>query len=183
MVSIARRKLLAAVAGAAAWPLAARAQQAAVPVRRVGVLLSAPETDSEGQARTGALRQGLKELGWSEGRNLKIGYRWTGGNDVRARAYATELAASRRCIQRNIPIGMCKLLGSPNCRGRCTNVLAASRACLKRTLAARGRCDENTGKHARGNGGIWRGSHPEGLEVLWQLALDRARRPTISYGK
>ena len=95
-VNIGRRDLLAAFGGAAvAWPLAARAQQPAMPVRRVGVLLASSETDSEGQARIGALRQGLQELGWSEGRNLKIDYRWTGGDDVRARAYAAELVASQ----------------------------------------------------------------------------------------
>ena len=89
-----RREFVTLLGGAAAWPLAARAQQGE-PVRRVGVLLSSSETDSEGQARIGALRQGLQELGWSEGRNLKIDLRWTGGNDVRARAYAAELAASQ----------------------------------------------------------------------------------------
>jgi putative ABC transport system substrate-binding protein len=95
-VTIGRRELLAALGGAAAaWPLAARAQQPAMPVRRIGMLLSAFETDSEGQARAGALRQGLQELGWSEGRNLKIDYRWTGGDNVRARAYAAELVASQ----------------------------------------------------------------------------------------
>jgi putative ABC transport system substrate-binding protein len=71
-----RREFITIIAGAAAWPLAARAQQSAMPVRRLGVLLSASETDPEGQARVAALRQGLQESGWSEGRNLKIDYRW-----------------------------------------------------------------------------------------------------------
>ena len=91
---IRRREFITLLSGTAAWPLAARAQQGE-PVRRVGVLLSSSETDSEGQARIGALRQGLQELGWSEGRNLKIDYHWTGGDNVRARAYAAELVASQ----------------------------------------------------------------------------------------
>jgi ABC-type uncharacterized transport system substrate-binding protein len=89
-----RRKFIALLGGAAtAWPLAARAQQSD-SVRRLGVLLSAAETDPEGKARVAALREGLHELGWSEGRNLKVDYRWTGGDDVRARAYAAELVGS-----------------------------------------------------------------------------------------
>jgi putative ABC transport system substrate-binding protein len=86
-----RRTFITLLGGAAvSWPLAARAQQGE-PMRRLGVLLSTSETDPEGQARVAALRQGLQELGWSEDRNLKIDYRWTGGEDVRARAYAAEL--------------------------------------------------------------------------------------------
>jgi putative tryptophan/tyrosine transport system substrate-binding protein len=91
-----RRAFLTLLGGvAAAWPLTARAQQSAMPVRRLGVLLALSETDAEGQARVAALRQGLQDLGWSEGRNLKIDYRWTGGDDVRARAQAAELVASQ----------------------------------------------------------------------------------------
>jgi putative ABC transport system substrate-binding protein len=92
-----RREFITLLGGAAAapWPFAARAQQPAMPVRRLGVLLSSSETDPEGQARVAALRQGLQELGWSDGRNLKIDYRWTGGDDVRARAHAAELVASQ----------------------------------------------------------------------------------------
>jgi putative ABC transport system substrate-binding protein len=89
-----RREFITLLGGAAAWPFAVRAQQGE-PVRRVGVLFSTSEIDSEGQARIGALRQGLQELGWSEGRNLKIDSRWTGGDDARARAYAAELVASQ----------------------------------------------------------------------------------------
>jgi ABC-type uncharacterized transport system substrate-binding protein len=94
MFDMRRREFISLLGSAAAWPLAARAQQGGT-VRRVGVLLSASETDPEGQARVAALRQGLQELGWSEGRNLKVDYRWTGGDDVRARAYAAELVASQ----------------------------------------------------------------------------------------
>jgi putative tryptophan/tyrosine transport system substrate-binding protein len=58
---------------AAAWPLATRAQQPAV--RHVGVLMNLAESDAEGQARIGALREGLAKLGWTEERELQIEYR------------------------------------------------------------------------------------------------------------
>jgi putative tryptophan/tyrosine transport system substrate-binding protein len=87
-----RREFIALCGVAVTWPLAARAQQPE-RMRRIGVLETASEADAEGEARMRALRQGLLELGWSEGRNLKIDYRWTGGDDVRARAYAAELVA------------------------------------------------------------------------------------------
>jgi putative ABC transport system substrate-binding protein len=91
-----RRAVIFALGGAAAvtWPLAARAQQGGT-MRRIGVLLSTSEIDPEGQARAKALREGLKELGWTEGRNIKIDIRWGGGDPRRFRAYAAELVASK----------------------------------------------------------------------------------------
>src|SRR5262245_52699675 len=85
-----RRKFLATLGGAAAWPVVARAQQPEGR-RRIGVLMNLAERDSEGQARTGALREGLAKLGWTEGRELQIEYRWFAGDPDRARAYAAEL--------------------------------------------------------------------------------------------
>ena len=74
-------------------PLAARAQQPD-RMRRLGVLFSgATEADMEGQARVAALRLGLLEHGWVEGRNLGIDYRWGGADLSRLRAYAAELMA------------------------------------------------------------------------------------------
>jgi hypothetical protein len=70
-IQIRRRELIAALGGAAAWPLATRAQQG-VPVRRIGVLMAYAESDPEAQARIGAVRQGLRELGWTEGHNLRM---------------------------------------------------------------------------------------------------------------
>ncbi len=61
--------------------------------RRIGVLTSTTETDPEGQARVKALREGLSELGWIEGRNIKVDYRWSGGSGDLARAGAAELVA------------------------------------------------------------------------------------------
>jgi putative ABC transport system substrate-binding protein len=72
--------------------LALRAQQPEV-MRRIGILLSPAETDSEGQARVAAFRQGLEELGWAEGRNISIEYRWAGADVERMRAHAKELVA------------------------------------------------------------------------------------------
>src|SRR5262245_41442733 len=86
-----RREFITLLGGAAAWPLVARAQQPAMPV--VGVLMSLAADDPEGQARHTAFVQGLKELGWSEGRNVRIDNRWGGGDAERIRRYAAELVA------------------------------------------------------------------------------------------
>jgi putative ABC transport system substrate-binding protein len=87
-----RRTFITLLGGAAAWPLAARAQQPD-RIRRIGVLAPLAESDSEGQTRIAALRKGLQDLGWTEGRNIRIDYRSTGGDPDRARAYAAELVA------------------------------------------------------------------------------------------
>ena len=79
---IARRKFLATLGGAAAaWPLAARAQQPE-RTRRIGVLTYIPADDAEGQARHAAFTQALSQLGCSEGRNLRIDARWANAGDV-----------------------------------------------------------------------------------------------------
>jgi putative ABC transport system substrate-binding protein len=86
-----RRDFITILGGTAVtWPLAARAQQAE-RVRRLGVLMSNSEDDPLAQARVTAFRQALAELGWTEGRNLKIDWRWTGGDIARVREYAAEL--------------------------------------------------------------------------------------------
>src|SRR5262245_474902 len=91
-VTIGRRELLAALGGAAAaWPLAARAQQAE-RVRRIGVLMGVAD-DREGQARVTVLKQGLQELGWTDGRNIQIETRFGGADADRIRANAAELVA------------------------------------------------------------------------------------------
>jgi len=87
-----RREFINLIGGVAAWPLAARAQQPE-RMRRIGVLLSTSETDPEGQTQAAALRQGLQELGWTEGRNIQIDYRWSAGDPGQGRAYAAELVA------------------------------------------------------------------------------------------
>jgi putative tryptophan/tyrosine transport system substrate-binding protein len=91
MSGIRRRTFITLLGGAvASWPLAARAQQPE-KMRRIGVLMNLAERDPEGQARIGALREGLAKLGWTEGRELQIEYRWFAGDPDRARAYAAEL--------------------------------------------------------------------------------------------
>jgi putative ABC transport system substrate-binding protein len=87
-----RRTFIAALGGAAAWPFVARAQQAE-RMRRIGVLLSFAADDPEGQARLAAFQQGLQQLGWTDGRNVRIEYRWGAGEEDRIRKYAAELAA------------------------------------------------------------------------------------------
>jgi putative ABC transport system substrate-binding protein len=89
-----RREFITLLGGAAAaWPLAARTQQPG-GMRRIGVLVgSLPAGDPEWQARGNAFVQGLQERGWSDGRNLRIEYRWGLGNSDRLRKYATELVA------------------------------------------------------------------------------------------
>ena len=88
-----RREFITLLGGAAAaWPLAARAQQPE-RVRRIGVLMHLAADDPEGQARIGAFLQGLQEWGWAVGRNVRIEYRWAAGDAERIRKYATELVA------------------------------------------------------------------------------------------
>ena len=92
-VTIGRRELLVALGGAAAaWPLAARAQQGD-RVRRIGVLMSTAVDDPQDPARLAAFAQGLQELGWTISRNLRIDYRWGASNPDNTRKYAAELAA------------------------------------------------------------------------------------------
>jgi putative ABC transport system substrate-binding protein len=88
-----RRAFILALGGAAAaWPLAARAQQPE-RMRRVGVLMHLAADDPEGQARIAAFTQGLQELRWTIGRNVRIDYRWAAGDAERGRKYAAELVA------------------------------------------------------------------------------------------
>jgi putative tryptophan/tyrosine transport system substrate-binding protein len=89
-----RREFIAVVGGAAAaWPLAARAQMPE-RVRLVGVLFGGAD-DLEGQARVALLRQGFSELGWIEGRNIHLDYRWVSGDAARAKANAAELVSQK----------------------------------------------------------------------------------------
>jgi len=89
-----RREFITLLGGAAtAWPLAARAQQPA-RMRRIGVLVSTlPAGDPEWQARSNAFVQGLQERGWSDGRNVRVEYRWGSGDPDRLRKYVAELVA------------------------------------------------------------------------------------------
>ncbi len=86
-----RRSFLGVLGGAAAWPLAARAQQRE-RMRRIGVLMNAPADDPEGQTRVAVFLQGLQQAGWAVGGNVQIDLRW-GPNDNTRRRHATDLAA------------------------------------------------------------------------------------------
>jgi hypothetical protein len=88
-----RREFITLIGGtAAAWPLVARAQQPERG-RRIGVLMNTTADNTEGRAGISAFQQGLQDLGWAEGRNLRIEIRW-GENDLdRSRQYAAELRA------------------------------------------------------------------------------------------
>jgi putative tryptophan/tyrosine transport system substrate-binding protein len=88
-----RREFISLLGGAAAaWPLAARAQQRD-RMRRVGVLMNLTPDDAEGQARLAAFLQGLQEAGWAVGRNVRIDLRWGGGDPESFRKQAAELVA------------------------------------------------------------------------------------------
>jgi putative ABC transport system substrate-binding protein len=89
-----RREFIAGLGSAAAWPLAAHAQQRE-QMRRIGMLLPAAADNPEFQARVGAFLQALALLGWTIGRNVQIDTRWTTANATEIRRQAAELAALR----------------------------------------------------------------------------------------
>jgi putative ABC transport system substrate-binding protein len=85
-----RRKFITLVSGAAAWPFAAHAQRSE-RIRRVGVIMGFAEDDEVWQTYLATFRQGLQELGWTEGRNIRFDYRFTGESEERMRSMAEEL--------------------------------------------------------------------------------------------
>jgi putative ABC transport system substrate-binding protein len=93
MLDLRRRQFITLLgSAAAAWPLAARAQQGERG-RRIGVLMNLAADDAEGQARIAAFLQGLQQLGWTDGGNVRIDYRWAAGDASRFQRYAEELLA------------------------------------------------------------------------------------------
>ena len=93
-ICLRRREFIAALGGAATWPLAARGQPGE-RVRRLSVLANLTENDPQAQARLAVLARGLRDLGWTEGRNLRIEYRWIAGGGIdRIRAVVAEVVAS-----------------------------------------------------------------------------------------
>jgi putative ABC transport system substrate-binding protein len=88
-----RREFITLLGGAAAaWPLAAGAQQAE-PMRRIGVLMSTAESDTEGKLRVQAFVYSLKTLGWIENHNVRLDYRWGAAEPVLTRRLANEIIA------------------------------------------------------------------------------------------
>jgi putative tryptophan/tyrosine transport system substrate-binding protein len=95
MPGMRRREFVTLLGGAAAaWPVAARAEQSE-QMRRIGVLMNTGADESESQARLSAFMQGLQELGWAAGRNLRIDYRWSPGELAHLRKDAEQLVALR----------------------------------------------------------------------------------------
>jgi putative tryptophan/tyrosine transport system substrate-binding protein len=91
-----RREFITLFGGTVAtWPLAARAQQAEQRVRRIGVLYSLAEDDPESVARRTAFEEALKQLGWTNGGNIRIDYRWAGNDPEMIRKFVAELVASK----------------------------------------------------------------------------------------
>jgi putative tryptophan/tyrosine transport system substrate-binding protein len=92
-IRIRRRELIVTLgSAAAAWPIAVRAQQPE-RMRRIGVLMNLSADDPESPVRIAAFLQGLQQLGWSDGRNVRIEYRWGAGDADRYHTYAAELVA------------------------------------------------------------------------------------------
>ena len=87
-----RRQFITLLGGAAAWPLAARAQQPE-RMRRIGALMNTAADSADGQARFAAFVHGLQQLGWTDGRNARLDVRWAAGDPERIRRYAAELVA------------------------------------------------------------------------------------------
>ena len=92
-MTVKRRDFITLLGGAAAWPLAAHAQHPD-RMRRIGVLMGFPESDSEAQAYITAFRDGLQKLGWTEGSNIRIDTRWGTPTDPESmERFAKELVA------------------------------------------------------------------------------------------
>ena len=88
--SMRRREFISLIGSAAAWPLAARAQQPE-RMRRIGILMLFAEDDPAAKSRTAAFIEGLQQLGWTVGRNIEIDIRWGAAEAVRSRRQAAEL--------------------------------------------------------------------------------------------
>ena len=117
---IGRREFITLLGGAAAgWPLAARAQQGE-RMRRIGLLMTTEADDPESLARVGAFQRGLRELGWTDGRNVRIEYRWGSGNADRIRNPRRNWSRSR--LMSFWPM-------APPPWDRCNKRPAASRSC------------------------------------------------------
>src|SRR5262245_22207411 len=154
-----RREFITLLGGAAAaWPLAARAQQGE-RARRIGVLMSYAADDPAGQTRLLAFAQALAQLGWTEGRNIRIDIRWGGGSPERIRSYAAELVAlapdvilavasvtTGRCCKR---LGSCR---SYSCRSPNPSVLVSSKPSPGRAATLLVLCSMNTASAQNGWG-------------------------------
>jgi len=100
-----RREFIGMVGGAAAWPIAARAQQQGDRVRRIGALMPIDENDPVAKTWLSVFTQTLADLGWTDGRNMRIDLRWAGGDSNRIRALAQELVGLQPDIILTVGMG------------------------------------------------------------------------------
>ena len=120
-----RREFITLLGGAAtAWPLAAHALQSE-RIWRIGVLMASAADDLENQARMAAFLQGLAQLGWTDGRNVRIDTRWAMTNADDLRGHAADWPRSRRTSS--------SLRLAPQPRRRCFRPPAPCRACSCRS--------------------------------------------------
>ena len=162
-----RRQFISLIGGAAAWPLAARAQQAE-RMRRIGGLAAAPPNDPEGQARMRGVRAGLRELGWTEGHNMRIDYPLGRGQ-------------CRRQSQTRGRIGRARARRHPRLCRRTCRAIAAGDAALCRSCSCR-----SPTRSAPASSTAWRGraatlpdsrrSNTDQREMAGTAQRDRARR-------
>ena len=122
---IGRREFLRLLGGAAAWPLAADAEPAQRP-RRIAVLQNLASDDAEGQLRLTAFGQGLQQLGWTVGRNVRIDYRWGVGDDERIRRNVAEVLA--------LAPEVILVAGRQESSRCCSRRTARSRSCSSRSV-------------------------------------------------
>ena len=108
-----RREFIAGLGGAAAWPLAAGAQQGD-RVRRIGVLIGRDENDPVAKTLISAFTKALADLGWTDGRNVRMDLRWAGGDINRTRALAQELVATRHHRDKCDAADRCRPAGGAN---------------------------------------------------------------------
>ena len=127
-----RRAFIKLLGGTAAWPLAARAQQGE-RMRRIGVLMLSAADDPEFQARITAFVQGLAQLGWLDGRNVRIDTRWGAADADRVRKYAAELVAlAPDVILANSSAAVAPAAGDPHRSDRVHDCRRSGRRRLRR---------------------------------------------------
>jgi putative ABC transport system substrate-binding protein len=134
-----RREFIAGLASAAVWPIAAHGQQAE-RVRRVGILMNAGQGDPSGSLEAAALRQGLMQLGWIEGRNIEIEFLWPGGDIERTQTFARELVRRRPdvLVGRTTPATAALMREAPNTPIIFANVIEPAEQGFVQSLARPG---------------------------------------------
>jgi hypothetical protein len=127
-----RREFITVLGGAAAWPVAAHAQQPE-RMRRIGVLIHYSQTDREGQDRIAAFLDTLQRLGWTDGRNVRIEYRWSAGDCAREKVFGAELVRSMPDVI--VVAGWTALAESQRLTSRSPSCLRRSRTQLPAALS------------------------------------------------